>query len=225
MSPTTANFDRLAPTYRVLEYLAFGRVLQHARAVLLPHLSSCGNVLLVGDGDGRCLEALGRLAPNARVTSVDASGAMIELSRRRVAKSGFASRVTFVQTDVRSWPCPPRRFDAIVTMFFLDCFTAADVDAIVASLTPGLQTGGRWLFVDFAIPGAGLARLYARLLVKTLYAFFRSQTHIEAHALPPAEAILEHHGFRPRVVREFRAGLVRCVLLVHQTTRPILPSK
>jgi ubiquinone/menaquinone biosynthesis C-methylase UbiE len=209
---TTAHFDRLAGVYRALEYVAFGRLLERARTVLLPALSSCGDILLVGDGDGRCLEALVALAPRARVTSLDASKAMIARARRRIAGTDNESRVSFERVDARSWRCRPARFDAIVTMFVLDCFTAADVAAIVRSMAPSLRNDGLWLFVDFAVPRSGLGRLHALLWVKTLYAFFRLQTGIDARTLPPSEAILERHGFRRSEVREFRAGLVRSVL-------------
>ncbi len=209
---TTANFDRLARVYQALEYLMFGRMLERARSILLPSLSACRDILLVGDGDGRCLETLVQIAPHAQVTSVDASEAMLARARRRLAGTDSESRVTFERADVRRWTCPPKDFDAIVTMFVLDCFTAGDVETIVASIAPALRRSGRWLFVDFAVPLDGWARLYARLLIASLYAFFRSQTNIDAHSLPPSETIIEQHGFHAIELREFRDGLVRSVL-------------
>jgi ubiquinone/menaquinone biosynthesis C-methylase UbiE len=209
----TGGFDRVAGIYRPLEYLAFGRMLERAREAFLSSLASSEAILLLGDGDGRCLEAVLRLAPRALVTSVDSSAAMLARARRRARALGAESRVTFEHADARRWRPAAGGFDAIATMFFLDCFTVEDVDRIVSALVPGLRPGGQWLFADFAIPPRGLPRLHARLLVGALYAFFRWRTRIEARALPPSEAILARHGLRAIEWRAYRAGLVRSVRL------------
>jgi ubiquinone/menaquinone biosynthesis C-methylase UbiE len=206
------GFDRVAGIYRVLEHVAFGRTLQRARIAHLNILRECRDILVIGDGDGRCLEAIVATAPDAHVTAIDASGAMLARARRRIAAAGAADRVTFRHADVRragSWPLD--HYDAIVTMFVLDCFTAADVEAIVAALARGVRPDGVWLFADFAIPDRGWRRLHARLVVGLLYAFFRWTTGIEARDLPPSEAALAARGFSPADVREYRGGLIRSV--------------
>lgn len=55
MSTSSRSFDRLARIYRVLELAAFGRDLERARFELLPHLRGAQAILIVGEGDGRCL--------------------------------------------------------------------------------------------------------------------------------------------------------------------------
>lgn len=209
---TGGGFDRVAGIYRLLEHVAFGRTLQRARTAHLDVLRGCGDILVIGDGDGRCLEAIVAMAPDAHVTAIDASGAMLARARRRIAAAGAADRVTFRRADVRragSWPLD--HYDAIVTMFVLDCFTAGDVEAIVAALARGVRPDGLWLFADFAIPDRGWRRLHARLVVGLLYAFFRWTTGIEARSLPPAEATLVAQGFSPAGLREYRGGLIRSV--------------
>jgi ubiquinone/menaquinone biosynthesis C-methylase UbiE len=207
---TDGGFDRVAGIYRLLEHVAFGRTLQRARTAHLDVLRECRDILVIGDGDGRCLEAIVATAPDAHVTAIDASGAMLARARRRVAAAGAADRVTFRHVDVRragSWPLG--HYDAVVTMFVLDCFTAKDVEAIVATLARGVRPDGVWLFADFAIPDRGWRRLHARLVVGLLYAFFRWATGIEAHDLPPSEATLAAQGFSLAGLREYRGGLIR----------------
>jgi ubiquinone/menaquinone biosynthesis C-methylase UbiE len=208
MDLVTPDFDRVAGIYRALEYGAFGGTLQRARVACIDRLRDCRDILLLGDGDGRFLNALLRVAPEARVHSVDASQAMLNLAAARLT-SADRSRVTFEQADARAFDAGARTFDAVVTLFFLDCFVEADVRALIDRLAPRLRPGGVWLFADFAIPERGIARLYAKFVVSSLYLFFRWRTHLVARNLPPSEALLADAGLELIAEREFRGGLLR----------------
>lgn len=203
------GFDRLARIYRLLEYGVFGGMLQRARTALLAPLATCQDVLVVGDGDGRGLRALLDLAPAIRCTSLDASAAMLRQADRRVRRAHPEAQVTWLCEDVRRWRPAPAAYDAVVTAFVLDCFTAEEVERIVSTIVAGLRPGGQWLFVDFDRPSGGIGRIEADVLVPFLYAFFRWQTGIAARALPPSAAILEGHGLVAVETRTFRRGLVR----------------
>ncbi len=84
--PAAANFDRLARIYRALEFLAFGGALERARFCFLDRLGGCDDILVLGEGDGRCLERLVGLAPHARIRCVDSSPAMLAVAAARVAR-------------------------------------------------------------------------------------------------------------------------------------------
>ena len=75
------TFDALARPYRLLERLALGGSLETARYHFLPRLRSCRRVLVLGDGDGRLVQRLLRLAPELCVDSLDKSEAMQALAR------------------------------------------------------------------------------------------------------------------------------------------------
>ena len=203
-----AGFDRVARIYRALEYAAFGATLQRARTAHVDRLRGCRDVLFLGDGDGRFLAALLAAAPHARVTSVDASAAMLTMAAARVHDDDSA-RVTFTRADMRTITPPPQSLDAIVTLFSLDCVSDDDVRAVVRRLAPALRAQGQWLFADFALPPRGLARLHARVVVAALYLFFRWQTHIPARALPQSERWLSEAGLVLLAETSFRAGLIR----------------
>lgn len=207
-----AGFDRVAGVYRALEHLAFGRQLERARFAQLDALRSCRQILIVGDGDGRCLEAVLGIARDAVITSMDASPAMLAKARRRAEAAGAGSRVIFECADIRTRALPPARYDAVLTMFVLDCFPADEAAVVVARLAAAVTSPGLWLFADFAVPSRGWRRVHARLQVSLLYAFFRWQTGITASCLPPSEALIEGEGFRPRAVRGCRLGSIRSVL-------------
>jgi ubiquinone/menaquinone biosynthesis C-methylase UbiE len=206
------GFDRVARAYRALEYLAFGRDLENARFCFIRELAGCRRVLVLGEGDGRFLRRLMEASPDARVHCVDRSPAMLALAAARVAAAGTADRVTFEQADVLNAAFPPRAYDAVVTLFFLDCFTAAQVEAIAARLRPALGEGGRWLFADFALPAHGFLRWRARLWLKMLYAFFNWRAALAVRSLPPSEQILLSTGLRRVAIREFQGGLLRSVV-------------
>ncbi|MGH7995408.1 MAG: class I SAM-dependent methyltransferase [Opitutaceae bacterium] len=209
--PNPQNFDRLAGFYRLLEYLAFGRDLERARWSLLDRLAGRRRILILGEGDGRCLARLVRIAPDAEIDCVEASGAMIARARARLAAEALG-RVRFHQRDALTFEFPDAAYDAVVTLFFLDCFTAGTVADLVKRVDRSLRPGSRWLFADFVMPAAGLARWRAQIWLRILYSFFRWQTGIPARRLPPSEALIEAAGFRREETLEYQWGLLRAAL-------------
>jgi Trans-aconitate methyltransferase len=77
------NCDRLARWYRWAEYGAFGRALEKRRFYFLDTLSAPRRVLMLGEGDGRFLQALARRHPGAVIDYVDSSARMLALAQGR----------------------------------------------------------------------------------------------------------------------------------------------
>jgi len=217
-----SNFDPLARGYRALEWLAFGRDLERARFSLLDSLADRRAILVLGEGDGRCLARLLPLAPHATIHCVDASAAMLARARARIAELPGRERVTFEQADARGGAFSAGRYDAVVTLFFLDCFPEPEARELVGRINQALQPDARWLFADFAIPASGPARWRARLWLAGLYAFFGWQTGLKTRALPPSEALIESIGFQPRETRTLQWGMLRTVGYVR--TGPFTPQ-
>jgi SAM-dependent methyltransferase len=209
MSGQSRGFDRLARWYRVLEFVAFGGDLERARFAFLDRLSDRRDILILGEGDGRCAARLLALAPGARITCVDSSRGMIERAEARTKEAGGGERVSFRCADVRGYSPEPGKYDAVVTLFLLDCFSAHDVASIVTRVGAALQPGAPWIFSDFTLPAGGIARVRARAWLALLYAFFRWETALAVSSLPRSEAILEEAGWRRTETRELQWGLVR----------------
>jgi ubiquinone/menaquinone biosynthesis C-methylase UbiE len=207
----TANFDRLARIYRALEVVAFGRDLERTRFCLLDRLHDRKHILVLGEGDGRCLARLVRLAPQATIHCVDASAAMLRAAARRLPADA-RHRVTFTQSDVFAQPPPPTPYDAVVTLFFLDCFTTEQVALMVREILPCLSPEARWLFGDFVLPPRGWARFRAEAWLALLYTFFRWQTGLRTRRLPEAEHVLESAGFQVEASESRQHGLLHTVL-------------
>lgn len=216
---TPANFDRVARAYRWLEHAAFGTALQRARLVHLHHLRDRRNILLLGDGDGRALARILAVAPSSLVLSVDASPRMLELASRRIPEAD-RNRVTLHCADARTVSLLPQSIDAVVTQFFLDCFTSSEMTAIVNAVTPAVRSGGLWLFADFVLPPGGARRVLASTVVSALYAFFRWSTGITARALPASEKAITRAGFVAVEDAVFVGGLIHSVVF----TRSPIPA-
>ncbi|MEO8196030.1 MAG: class I SAM-dependent methyltransferase [Thermoanaerobaculia bacterium] len=200
-----------------MERLAFGGALERARFAHVDALRTCRSILLLGDGDGRFLERLLAAAPGARVHSVDASAAMLALAAARVAPADRV-RVKFENADARTIALPLAAYDAVATLFFLDCFTPEETRALVTRVAGSIRPGGQWLFADFAVPEGGWRRCYSRVVVGGLYAFFRWRARISARRLPDSERTIAGAGFRAEVSSTLAQGLLRSVLFRGETT-------
>lgn len=209
------SFDSVAGIYRILEYAAFGRALETARFRYLDRLATCRDILIIGEGDGRVLKRLLTVAPRASVRCIDSSPAMLARAQARLDPTA-RSRVTFECADVRTVQISSSAYDAVVTMFVLDCFSPGDVARLVERLTAGLRPNGVWLFADFSIPASGWRRLRARLWVAFLYAFFRWRTGLAVRELPPSEDILHDAGLSVVDGTTLQRGLLRTA--VYQRT-------
>jgi trans-aconitate 2-methyltransferase len=97
------------------------------------------HVLDAGCGSGRVTEALAERLPNGRVVALDASPAMLEEARRRLAR--FGDRIEFVQADLGQ-PLPiTGAVDAILSTATFHW--VADHDALFRNLAAVIRPGGR----------------------------------------------------------------------------------
>lgn len=205
-----AKYGRLDRAYQSLEYMAFGRGLERARGHYLNRLSDCRRIAIFGAGDGRVLAPLLAAAPHAECLSIDADAQMTRLAEARAREANAETRVRFTTADARTVELDPASFDALVTQFFLDCFTAEDLDRLIPKIGAALTQNGLWLFADFAIPARpAYARLRAKLWVALLCAFFRWRAGHPLRSLPPMEPLLVKHGFQREETFDQSAGLIR----------------
>lgn len=201
------SFDRLSRCYRALEYLAFGRDLERARFSLLPHLKKCRRILILGEGDGRCLAKLVAIAPHAQIDCLDLSASMLARAKHRLGSS--APQINFQQADILTAELPVQHYDAVVTCFFLDCFTHEQVSGIITKISQSLRPNALWLWSDFALPPRGLPRMRAQIWLTTLYAFFRWQTKLSARELSATESLIQQRGFHKIAETTYQWGLIR----------------
>lgn len=207
------GFDLLAPHYFWLEYFSFGGLLRRTRAALLPNLAGCRRVLILGEGDGRFLEAFLLANPTAMVDCLDLSPGMTSLALARIKKIPAAeSRVHFHLGDARQWNFPQAHYDLLVANFFLDCFCQPELAQLLERLAIALAPGGKLLVGDFHWPEGRLARAPARLALNLMYGFFKLFTGISAGKLVDPGPGLQALGFTRARQVDFLGGFLRSSL-------------
>jgi SAM-dependent methyltransferase len=190
------NFDFIAPPYRLLEYLTFGRALERCRTHYVPRLLDRRQALLLGDGDGRFLAGLLAANPDLEADAVDTSATMLRLLTRRAnAATPNASQRLHPHHASALTFTPPHPCDLVATHFFLDCLTQPELEQLCRRLTQHLTPRALWVVSDFRIPPSGLMLWPARALVRALYLGFRLLAGLRTTALPDHAAALTAAGF------------------------------
>ncbi len=203
------NFDRVARLYRPMEYLTFGPLLTRTRTHFLPLLRDRRRALVFGDGDGRFLASLLAQHPALEAEAIDTSPTMLAELRRRCAP--FAGRLRLLCTDALGYE-PEISPDLIVSHFFLDCFSPADLAHFLPRMAARMHPGALWLLSEFRIPPRGAARPLARLLVRSLYFAFRVLTGLRVTHLPDYAALFERAGLTRVAHHDRLFGILRSEL-------------
>jgi len=205
------SFDRLARTYRALELLLAGSLLQRCRTAYLPQTSHVRHALICGEGPGRYLVEFAKSNPDARITCLDASQAMLAAAKKHCLAVGVnPDRIQFTQCDLRHWSASAGPFDLIATHFFLDCFPPDQLKEVIRRITAAPDA--LWVLADFCEPDHGWRRVRARVILALAYLFFRVATKLPASHLTAPDAFLEEEGFRLCQRRVLNCGLLHADL-------------
>jgi ubiquinone/menaquinone biosynthesis C-methylase UbiE len=147
--PGQRHFDRWASSYdrSILQRFMFGPV---HRAVLDAVSASCArphDVLDVGCGTGRLLEAVATRFGDARLTGVDTSAEMVAEARR---KHEGDERFVFEQGNAAALPFPPESFDVVSSTMSFHHW--ADQAGGVREVSRVLRVGGLFALADIDAP-------------------------------------------------------------------------
>lgn len=228
MNPTVSSrsqrgYDRLALAYRATEWLVFGDQLQRARVGLIDELLPWNRLLIFGDGNGRLLEHLcakqfgtlkERLTGNAcgRITSVDHSLQMLRRQQARVDSIYATAQVDYVHADACGYQPEVGAYDIVVTPFFLDCFSLAELNEHLPHWLAALPVGGVLLHVDFIVPQSPWQRPRAKLLLWAMHHYFRWQTGLANRNLVDTRPVIDQCGLRMESERISGGGMITAQL-------------
>lgn len=220
---TPPNFDRIASSYRWLEYLTLGRSLERCRLHFLPKLLDRTRALVLGDGDGRFLAALLSQNTALKAEAVDTSAAMLSLLSSRCQRTAPAaeSRLTIHRSEALRHlaGATQKTYDLVITHFFLDCLTQGEVETLVKRVSQRLTPGAVWLISDFRVP-PGVMSYPAILLVRSLYFAFRILTGLRTTRLPQHAEILTP-TFTQTASSQFLFGLLTTELWTFNGECPV----
>lgn len=205
------SFDALAPHYRWLEFVLAGNKLQRCRTAFLDDIPQAGNILLLGEGNGRFLPACRQRFRDARITCVDASAVMLAQAHQRLMhRAPTHHPVQFVHADVLAWTPPSNAaYDLIVTNFFLDCFRTEQLEQITRIVGCASAKNANWLIADFQVASGSVKQLRSKVILWMMYIFFRAATRLPAGKLIPPDSFLQGAGFTLRQRTQTEWGLLR----------------
>jgi tRNA (cmo5U34)-methyltransferase len=214
------GFDRLAGFYDFLARAVYGNALRKAQSCFLPDLPSSAKVLVLGGGSGWFLEALLRQANPSHVVYVELSGEMLKRSEKRIQQNfpEALPKVTFLETRAEEVLAqfPDEKFDVIVTHCLLDMYDDPSLQALVGQLCMGLQPAGIWYFSDFSKVEVGPMKPVSKVLIWTMYRFFRVACGIQAEKLPDFEKAFRENNLQQTASKVFFGGMIRARFLILQ---------
>ena len=185
----SANYNNSAWFYDGLARLVYGRALINAQVNLLHHIPANSNVLIVGGGTGWILDELSRIhSKGLSITYVEVAPAMMLLSKKR--KTGD-NTVTFINNAIENVALNTD-FDVVITPFLFDNFTEQTLHKVFNSISALLKKNGLWLNASFQLTG----KWWQRVLLKSMFVFFRLICNIEASKLPNIRECFEQDGFK-----------------------------
>jgi demethylmenaquinone methyltransferase/2-methoxy-6-polyprenyl-1,4-benzoquinol methylase len=164
-------FDRIAPRYDLLNRLLSGGtdIRWRRRAVDFLEIPPPYRVLdlATGTADG-LIEVLGR-DPRSRGLGVDLSLGMLERGRAKLVRAGYDARAAVVCGDGEHLPLVAGQFDGALVAFGIR--NVADPVAAMREVRRALRSGGRFVVLEFSMPGGvfGMAyRFYFRRVLPLL---------------------------------------------------------
>ena len=158
----------------------------------MDQLADSQRVLTIGEGDGRFVADLVRRFPQIEVDCLEGSSEMIARARARLPP---AAKVNFYHVDALNWEYPVEIYDAVVTCFFLDCFTDQTLQEWMPRVVNSSKPNGKWVVAEFREGFCGAKRLSSRFWLKVMYRFFGWATGLEAKQLPDWEGSLNELGY------------------------------
>ena len=208
------GFNRLAPVYDHLAMTVFGNSLRAAQRCFLHRVKPEADVLVVGGGSGWFLERLLEETSCRRVDTLDISAAMLSRSEDRLRRRNpeALARVRFLHGGVESSP-RDAIYDVLCTHCFLDLFSDETLQSLVPRLRSHLRDGGLWYDSDFQIAPGTIRGPLTSVLLRAMYAFFRTTCSIEATRLPQFDHAFSQAGMVDVEAATFYGGMVRARLL------------
>jgi tRNA (cmo5U34)-methyltransferase len=193
------GFNRIAWLYDSLAAIIFFGNIFKSQTHFLPLIPPQSNVLILGGGSGRILQALFRVNPAVKIWYVEASSSMIRQSIRRV---GLNSNIQFIhgtEADV------PRdiRFDAVIAPFFFDLFEEPYLSGLVHRLLKVTNINSIWLVTDFVDHA-----VWHRPFLNLMYRFFNIMCGVAPRKLPDWDKALEANGLNLQQSKSFYAGFI-----------------
>jgi len=173
------NYNKIAKYYDFIARLVYQGSLVKAQVFLVKNIPAKSSVLIVGGGTGWILEEIAKIhSTGLSITYLEISSEMIALAKKKDCKQ---NEVHFICGAVENY-VDEKKYDIIFTAFLFDNFLPDKIKIVFGKLNEILKKDGVWLFADF-VNDKRKNPLWQRVLLKTMYLFFRIFCNIEAQEL------------------------------------------
>jgi len=183
------NYDKIATNYDWMSRFIFGRSLIKAQVYLLQFIPSNSNILIVGGGTGWILDELTLLhSKGLSIYYIESSANMIALSKKR---NLGGNDVHFIHLPIENYSAQ-KDYDVILTPFLFDNFQLDKIQHVFNLLHSKLKKDGLWLYADF-VYNKEQNSIWQKILLKTMYIFFKVVARIETQQLVDMSPFFLHH--------------------------------
>lgn len=179
---TLNDFDSVAKIYDVLNKFVFGKSMVDAQIFFLLEVPEHAKVLILGGGTGWLLNELVKGNTTCEIWYIEASTAMLELSKRVTVKA--KQRIHYIHGTQSSIP-QNISYDIVITNFFLDLFSERSCEEVIKKIGASIHPHCRWIVTEFENK-----YWWHRLLLKSMYMFFRATSNVEASKLPDWKGLI-----------------------------------
>ncbi|MGZ3750184.1 MAG: class I SAM-dependent methyltransferase [Mucilaginibacter sp.] len=184
-----SNYDNSACFYDRLSRVIYGKALIRSQVYLLGQIPLNSTVLIAGGGTGWILEEITKLHPSGlKIAYVEISGKMMAQSEKR---NTGGNEVIYINDAIENI-VTREQYDVVITPFLFDNFTEQTLQKVFAHIHTSLKSGGAWLNADFQLTG----KWWQKLILRSMFFFFRMICRIEAKTLPDIEKCFQHHHYR-----------------------------
>ena len=138
-----ASYDKMSRYY---DYIS-GFFEQKYRDLALKRLNvQRGEIVMeMGFGTGHCLKQIAvSIGEEGKVFGIDISAGMLDVSRRRLSRTGLLNRVELVCGDALKMPYEENKFDAVFSSFNLELFDTPEIPQVLAEIMRVLKPKGRF---------------------------------------------------------------------------------
>jgi spermidine synthase len=211
MTINTNTFNSIARFYDILSFIIFRNAIKNSQLFFLNKIPSGKEILIIGGGTGWYLYELLKINHCKKITYVEASPEMIQLTKRKLSTLSHTIEIEFIEAPIENVNLQGK-FDVVITNYILDVFKEEKLKIVMNTIYSLLKNEGWWMFTDFKISHNSLHRYWQIFLIRSMYAFFKITSRIEANKLLSFEQYFHLLNLKKTDTKSFYSKMIESVI-------------